>query len=315
MDFHPVSGRDLLELTGPGGFFRGAVHPAAVSKGATGRGGNGRGDIPPEEDAPGLFAGIGDGYRGNERLGIGMKRIPVDFIGGPEFDNFAQVHDGDPVADVFDHGKVVGDEKVGEMEFLLEAEEKVKDLALHGDIEGGDGFITNNELGIERESPGDSDALALPPGKFKGEALGGAGREPDNIQELEYFPAPHAGVFNFVDEERLFQERLHGMAGIEGFHGILEDHLDVAPVGLHLGAAEAGDLISLEVDGATGGIQQPDDALAQGGLAATRFTDKTECLPGIDMEGNAIHRFALGLGSIEHPAPDRKIHSKVIDGE
>jgi hypothetical protein len=50
-------------------------------------------------------------------------------------DHFAEVHDGDPVADVADDGQVVGDEDVGEPQLVLEIGEQVDDLGLDRDVE------------------------------------------------------------------------------------------------------------------------------------------------------------------------------------
>ena len=46
----------------------------------------------------------------------------------------AEVHDGDAVREVFDHGEIVGDEEIGESELALEFFEQIDDLRLDGDI-------------------------------------------------------------------------------------------------------------------------------------------------------------------------------------
>ena len=65
-----------------------------------------------------------------------MRGRMVDVVGLAEFDNVAEVHDGDPVADVLDHRKIVGDKEVCQAEFLLQILQQVDDLALDGDVEG-----------------------------------------------------------------------------------------------------------------------------------------------------------------------------------
>jgi hypothetical protein len=48
--------------------------------------------------------------------------------------NLTEVHDGDPIADVLYHPKVVSNEKVGQPEFRLEILEEIDDLRLNGDV-------------------------------------------------------------------------------------------------------------------------------------------------------------------------------------
>ena len=62
--------------------------------------------------------------------------MTVDVVLRAAFDDLAQVHDGDSVRDVADDGEVMGDEDVGEVEFLLQVGEQVDYLGLNGDVEG-----------------------------------------------------------------------------------------------------------------------------------------------------------------------------------
>jgi hypothetical protein len=125
--------------------------------------------------------------------------VVVDLISGAGLHDFAQVHDGDAVADVLDDGEVVGDEEVGEREFLLELFEEVDDLCLDRDVEGGDGFVEDEELRIQGERSGDADALALTTGELVGEAAAEFAAEAD---ELEKFVDSLAPVLGPVDRRR-----------------------------------------------------------------------------------------------------------------
>jgi len=42
-----------------------------------------------------------------------MFRVREQLVGPSKLRDFAQIHNGYPVADMFDHGKIVGDEKIG----------------------------------------------------------------------------------------------------------------------------------------------------------------------------------------------------------
>ncbi len=136
---------------------------AAHVKFASGWGVGGVWDIAFYGDALALIVGIGDGDGGQESGGVGVKGILIEAFGCGDFDDLTEIHYGNAVGDVFDDAEVVGDEQVGEIEGFLEVFEEVDDLSLYGYVEGGDGFVGNDEFGIEREGAGNADALALSP--------------------------------------------------------------------------------------------------------------------------------------------------------
>ena len=92
-----------------------------------------------------------------------MKGILVESLGCGDFNDLTEVHYGNAIGDVFDDAEVVGDEQVGEVEGFLEVFEEVDDLSLYGHVEGGNGFVCDDEFGVERECAGNADALALSP--------------------------------------------------------------------------------------------------------------------------------------------------------
>ena len=72
------------------------------------------------------------------------------------------------------HREVVADEEVGEPELLLQVLEQVDDLRLDRDVERGDRLVADDELRVERQRPGDADALALAAGELVRVAVGEA---------------------------------------------------------------------------------------------------------------------------------------------
>ena len=46
------------------------------------------------------------------------------------------------------HREIVRDEDIGEVILLLQILEEVYDLRLYGDVERGDGFVADDELGL-----------------------------------------------------------------------------------------------------------------------------------------------------------------------
>ena len=57
-------------------------------------------------------------------------------------------------------------------ELLLQVVEQVDDARLNGDVEGGDGLVEDQQLGLEDQGPGDADPLALATGELVGVAVG-----------------------------------------------------------------------------------------------------------------------------------------------
>jgi len=95
-------------------------------------------------------------------VGIGMHGLGEQPSRRGGFDDLAEVHDRNVVADVSNHCKVVGNEEIGKTQIVLQFFEKVEDLCLYRNVECRHWFVENQELGIESERPGDSDSLALP---------------------------------------------------------------------------------------------------------------------------------------------------------
>src|SRR5438093_4485020 len=113
--------------------------------------------------------------RPQQSSGVGVLGLEEDLLEGPRLDYLPRVHYGDPVAHVPDHGEVVGNEKVGDSEFSLDAVEEVEDLSLNRGIEGGCRFVENHEARPYRKRPGDRDPLRLPATQLVGILLGERG--------------------------------------------------------------------------------------------------------------------------------------------
>lgn len=58
---------------------------------------------------------------------------------------------------------------------------------MDGDVEGGDGFVGEDEFGLRGEGAGDGDALALAAGELVGVFFHAAGVEADGLHEFGDF--------------------------------------------------------------------------------------------------------------------------------
>ena len=135
-----------------------------------------------------LCLGVGDGHRGEERLGVGVRRTLVDVLAVADLDDLAQVHDGHPVGDVPDHRQVMRDEEEGDAQLLLQVVEKVDDTRLDRHVERRDRLVQHEQLGLEHERPGDADTLALATGELVRVAVGVVRLEPDQLEHLGHAP-------------------------------------------------------------------------------------------------------------------------------
>src|SRR5579862_5494661 len=95
-------------------------------------------------------------------------------------DNAAEIHHRDAAADMLDYGKVMGNEQIGDGEFLLQILEQVDHLGLDRDVERGDRLVADDQLGLDRKRARNADALALTAGKFVRIAAHMIGLQPDD---------------------------------------------------------------------------------------------------------------------------------------
>ena len=70
-----------------------------------------------------------------QRTRIRMLRRFVEVVAIRDFDDLAEVHDGNTGAEVTHHRQVVCDEDERQIEFLLQVLQQVDDLRLDGDVE------------------------------------------------------------------------------------------------------------------------------------------------------------------------------------
>jgi hypothetical protein len=134
---------------------------------------------------------VGIGHRDRRQQGgrVRVGRADVHLVGVPLLDDLAEVHHGDAVAEVADDGQVVGNEQVRQPEPVLQVAQKVDDLGLRRDVEGGYRLVAHEQAGLEGQRPGDGDALALATGELVGLAPEHVGADPDLAEQLDH-PLP-----------------------------------------------------------------------------------------------------------------------------
>src|SRR5690348_5539719 len=90
-----------------------------------------------------------------------MERLEIEILRLRQLDHLANIHYGDPVADMLDDAQVVRDEEVGQVEFFLQVLQQIERLGLNRDVERRDRLIADDELWTQGQRAGDADALAL----------------------------------------------------------------------------------------------------------------------------------------------------------
>ncbi len=278
------------ELDGAGG----DAEWAAGFEGASGRElGDGRdGAFDGREGQGAVGRESGDGAQ--QSLSVGMSGGLENVGLGAEFDQAAGVHDGDAIGYVRDDGEIVRDEKHRQSEFVAKVVEQVEDLLLDGDIEGGGGLVGDEELRAVDDGHGDHDPLAHASGELVRIAAGA-------LLRIGYGNVAHAfdglpPCFGFRDavmsEDGFGDLVADAHDGVEGGHGLLEDHGNARAAKLaQLIGREGGEMRGcvaiLKSDFALddgGGREQAHDGERGDGFSGAGFTDQAEDFAGGDRE-------------------------------
>jgi hypothetical protein len=285
---------------------------------AAGRGVDRRRHIAGQDDPlPAVGeVGIGDRYGRQQRGHIGVPRPPVELAGRGHLGEPAQIHHRDPVADLPHHRQVVGDEQVGEVELPLQVGQQVEDLRPDGDVQGGDRLVTDDQLGPQRQRPGHADALALAAGELGRVAVVVLGVEPDQLHQLLHPASARRSGADPIDGQRVADDRADPPVGVERPVGVLEDHLELAPVGPQLPAGKVGDVMPVEDHPAGGERVQAGGAARQRGLAAAGLPHQAESLPPVDLQADPVDGMdGVGVPAGEDPAADREVLDHAVQAE
>jgi hypothetical protein len=134
MAIHEVA---TAEVRGPGydlvaGFE--AVDTAGVET-AAGRDLCGTRDITFEKDVFFLEGRVRHRDVGQQRFGVGMRRIAVDRFRGRAFHDLAEIHNDDLVGEVAHDIEIVGYEQEGELQLIAQIFKEIDDLCLDRNIE------------------------------------------------------------------------------------------------------------------------------------------------------------------------------------
>jgi hypothetical protein len=193
---------------------------------------------------------------------------------------------------MFHHGEIVRDEQVRQTAPFLQVMQQVDHLRLHGDIQGTDRLIADDEPRLDREGPRDADPLALAPAKLMGKSAALTRIESYiDQQSANPFAPRRSAAGEPVNIECFADDLLDGQAGVKGTGGVLKDHLEMSTLLPQRLALEGQKIMTVESNPACDGFDEPDDRAAKRGFAATALSYQPQGFTGRHLEVDAINGF------------------------
>lgn len=107
-------------------------------------------------------------HRRQQRPGIGLLRRGKQLAHPILFHLFAAAHHQHPVGNLRHHAHVVSNEDHPHLHLPLQHADQLQDLRLNGDVEGGGGFIGNQQRRFAGERHGDHHRWRMPPESWCG---------------------------------------------------------------------------------------------------------------------------------------------------
>ena len=219
-----------------------------------------------------------------------------------ELHDAAQVHDGDAVGDVPDHRQVVSHEQVGHAQLVLQVLQQVDHARLDRDVQRGDRFVEQHQLGVDGQGARDGDALTLATGELRREAVDLIRVEfhqghqiADAVVDLLLGQALHL--------QRLGQNVVDRQTRVERAHRVLEDVLHVAvQLTLVLAAHALGDRLAEHGDLARFGLTELHDLQQRGGLSGAGLAHQGHGLPLAHVERHIVDGVHLADLAAQEPA-------------
>ena len=217
------------------------------------------------------------------------------------------MHDGHGIGDVANHGKVVRNKEVGDLELHLQVLEQVDDARLDRHVKRRDGLVEEKQLGACGQGTGDGNALTLATGELRREAVHVVRVDAHEVHELAD-ALVDLGLVPALGLEGLGQHVVDGHTRVKRAHGVLEDDLEVAAqLAAVAGALQLGGLLAQDGNRSLLGHHEVHDLHERGGLSRARLADKSQRLALVDGERCVIDR---GHGSLV-PADE----ALALDGE
>ncbi len=189
----------------------------------------------------------------------------------------------------------------------LQADDQVQHLGLHRDIQRRNRFVSDQELGVQRQCPGDADALTLATGKLVRIAMRGPCIEPHDIKQFIHALLTFCGYTHLMHVQRLAHGLPDASPRTQRPIWILEYSLYPLPVSEHLLPIEAREVGTGEHNLPGGGFLQAQQHATEGGFAAAGFAHQSQRAARMNHEAHIVDRFQFGDDAAEQAAMDREV--------
>lgn len=161
-----------------------------------------------------------------KRAGGLVTRRSENVRGGAGLHDAASMHDGNLIREVRGHCKIVRDEKVSKAERVLQLDEEIRNLRLHGAIQRGESFIQNEKFWLEGQRAGNCQPLLLASAKLIGFPFRDFTRKSNALKKRKH-PVRALPLSELpLDEKRLAYDIERCPSRIERPGGILKNELD-----------------------------------------------------------------------------------------
>ena len=228
---------------------------------------------------------IRDRHGREQRVRVRMEWCRVEHLPRRRLHDVAEVHDRDAVRDLTNDREIMGDEQVGDPELLLEVLEQVEDLRLDRHVERGDRLVAHDQLGAQRNGPGDPDPLALAARELVRVAVVVLRVEADALHQLLDRGTHPARRRDALDLERRADDAADRVARVQRVVRILEDHLRLAANRCQRLRREPRDLLALDLDPAAGRTDEHEHRSCGRRLARPALAHQPERLARPDQPG------------------------------
>ena len=240
------------------------------------------------------------GQRIQQRAGVNVLRVADHRLGWSFLDDLAFVHDVNAVAELCDHGEIVGDQQHGGVGGRGAFFQEAQDLRLHRNVQRRGGLVGDDQLRAAGERHRDHHPLAHAAGEFVRISVEGALRV-RNLHVSEQIDAEFARFFLgnlLMAQDHVEHLFAHAQDRVQGGHRLLENHRHFAaahPLQFHVAHLE--DVAVEDVDAGCrrnarfSARQKPQQAHGGDGLAGAGLADQADDLAGGDVQRNPAQGF------------------------
>src|SRR5229473_1639630 len=177
------------------------------------------------------------GDRVQQPQGIGVAGVPIDISGRPPLNDFAGIHNVDPIGVAGHYTQIVRNDKKGDSVLPAEILHQIQYLGLNSHVQRGGRLVGYDQLGVAAQRYGYHHPLEHASAELMWKLLEPAlrVRYPHLLKTTHSLPAGLRLAHGKVEFKRLGKLALDGENRVEGGHGFLIDHGNLL-------AADASDL-------------------------------------------------------------------------